>query len=86
MCRACRSSRASLSSAGEVTGLHHNPCAQLDRFRPGLTAAVLGCDVEGQLVRKAGIMAVGVAGDWMRAGNRIAVELPAGPHRRSESV
>jgi MOSC domain-containing protein YiiM len=30
----------------EVTGLR-NPCAQLDRFQPGLMAAVLGRDAQG---------------------------------------
>ena len=32
-----------------VTGLR-NPCAQLDRFRPGLMAATLGRDAQGNLV------------------------------------
>ena len=38
-----------------MTGLR-NPCAQLDRFRPGLMAAVLDRDEKGGLVRKAGVM------------------------------
>src|SRR3954454_10604470 len=45
----------------EVTGLR-NPCAQLDRLVPGLMAAVLDRDVDGALVRKAGIMGVVVTG------------------------
>ena len=57
----------------EITGLR-NPCVQLDRFRPGLMAAVLGRDVEGRLVRKAGIMAVVAAGGWVRPGDPILVE------------
>ena len=69
----------------DVTGLR-NPCAQLNRFRPGLMAAVLGRDAEGRLVRKAGIMAVVVAGGWVRTGDLIAVELPAGPHQGLEPV
>jgi hypothetical protein len=44
----------------EVTGLR-NPCAQLDRFQPGLMAAVLGRDKHGSLIRKAGIMGIVLA-------------------------
>lgn len=77
--------RLGVEAVAEVTGLR-NPCAQLDGFRPGLMAAVLGRDAEGRLVRKAGIMAVVVAGGWVRRGDPILVELPAGPHRRLEPV
>ena len=63
----------------EVTGLR-NPCAQIDRFQPGLLAAVLGRDAEGNLVRKAGIMGIVVVGGEVRPGDPIRVELPAGPH------
>ncbi|HET7234678.1 MAG TPA: MOSC domain-containing protein [Longimicrobium sp.] len=64
----------------EVTGLR-NPCAQLDHFQPGLTAAVLGRDENGALVRKAGIMAVVIAGGEVRPGDPVRVELPPEPHR-----
>jgi len=64
----------------EVTGLR-NPCAQLDRFQPGLTAAVLDRAPDGALIRKAGIMAVVLAGGTVRPGDRVLVALPAGPHR-----
>jgi MOSC domain-containing protein YiiM len=60
----------------EVTGLR-NPCKQLDDFRPGLMAATLGRTADGTLVRKAGVMAVVVAGGLVRAGDRIGVVLPA---------
>src|SRR5271166_3239536 len=49
----------------EVTGLR-NPCAQLDRIRPGLMAATLGREENGNLVRKAGIMGVVLAGGEIR--------------------
>ena len=39
----------------EITGLR-NPCYQLDGLRPGLMAATLDRDAEGNLTRKAGIM------------------------------
>ena len=64
----------------EVTGLR-NPCSQLDAFQPGLTAAVLARDADGNLVRKAGIMAVVAAGGEVRPGDEIRVVLPAGAHR-----
>ncbi len=67
------------SAVVEVTGLR-NPCAQLDRFQPGLMAAVLGRDESGKLIRKAGIMGVVQLGGEVRPGDRIAVELPPTPH------
>jgi MOSC domain-containing protein YiiM len=65
----------------ELTGLR-NPCVQLDRFQPGLMAAVLDRDAEGELVRKAGVMAVVVTSGDVRAGDGIAIELPPEPHLR----
>jgi MOSC domain-containing protein YiiM len=69
----------------EVTGLR-NPCAQLDAFQPGLMAAVLDRDRDGALVRKAGVMAVVLAGGAVRPGDPIAVELPPAPHHKLEPV
>lgn len=63
-----------------VTGLR-NPCRQLDAFRPGLMRAVLDRDADGNLVRKAGIMAVVLTGGEVRVRDPIRAELPAGPHR-----
>src|SRR5882757_5598415 len=40
-----------------VTGLR-NPCHQLNGIRPGLMAATLARDAAGNLVRKAGVMAI----------------------------
>lgn len=68
------------SAVVEVTGLR-NPCVQLDRFQAGLTAACLDRDEDGELVRKAGIMAIVVAGGEVRPGDEIRVEPPPGPHR-----
>jgi MOSC domain-containing protein YiiM len=62
-----------------VTGLR-NPCAQLDGIQQGLMAAVLDRDAAGNLIRKAGIMAVVVAGGLVRPGDTVIVELPPGPH------
>lgn len=69
----------------EVTGLR-NPCAQLDNFQPGLMAATLDRDAQGNLVRKAGIMGIVVAGGEVRPGDAIRVVLPLEPHRRLERV
>lgn len=63
-----------------VTGLR-NPCAQIERFRPGLLAAVLDRAPDGTLIRKAGVMAVVVAGGLIRPGDSIAVDRPAVPYR-----
>lgn len=64
----------------EVTGLR-NPCAQLDKIKPGLMAATLSRDEHGNLVRKAGIMAVVLAGGAVRPGDPIRIEPPPEPHR-----
>ena len=69
----------------EVTGLR-NPCLQLDGIRPGLMALLLGHDADGNLVRKAGIMGIVLAGGVVAAGDAIVVEQPAGPHRPLEPV
>jgi MOSC domain-containing protein YiiM len=69
----------------EVTGLR-NPCIQLDRFQPGLMAAVLGRDEHGALIRKAGVMAIVLTDGEVRPGDPIIVELPPTPHRFLEPV
>lgn len=69
----------------ELTGLR-NPCVQLDRFRPGLMAALLGRDAQGGVVRKAGVMAVVLSGGEVRAGDSVAAAVPPPPHRRLEVV
>ncbi len=77
--------RLGASAVVEVTGLR-NPCQQIEAFRPGLLAAVLGRDAEGRIVRKAGIMGVVREGGVVRPGDRITVELPPPPYRRLERV
>jgi MOSC domain-containing protein YiiM len=69
----------------EITGLR-NPCAQLDRIHPGLMAATLERAQDGSLVRKAGIMAVVLAGGDVRPGDSIRIELPPDAHRRLAPV
>ena len=69
----------------EITGLR-NPCRQLNDFRPGLMAATLDRDTDGNLIRKAGIMAVVVAGGEVTVGDPIEVRLPAPPLRALEPV
>ncbi len=64
----------------EITGLR-NPCIQLDRFRPGLMAAVLDRGPGGELVRKAGVMGVVLAGGEVRPGDAIRIAWPPPPHR-----
>jgi MOSC domain-containing protein YiiM len=60
----------------EVTGLR-NPCSQLESIQPGLMAAVLDKDANGALVRKAGVMAIVLAGGEVIPDDPIEVlELP----------
>ena len=69
----------------EVTGLR-TPCAQLDGIQPGLMAATLDRDADGELVRKAGVMGVVAAGGDVRPGDPIEVELPPEPHVPLQAV
>ena len=62
----------------ELTGLR-NPCLQIDGFEPGLLKQVVGTDAEGRTIRKAGVMAVVIAGGVVKPGDAIAVDIPAGP-------
>ena len=69
----------------EVTGLR-NPCRQLDKLQPGLMAATLARDADGNLVRKAGIMGIVLEGGEVRGGDPIRVELPPPPHQKLAPV
>jgi len=54
---------------------------QLDSVQPGLMAATLERDPHGNLIRKAGIMGVVVAGGVVRPGDAVRVELPTAVFR-----
>lgn len=69
----------------QLTGLR-NPCAQLDRIQKGLMAATLDRDGEGNLIRKAGVMAIVLTGGEVRSGDEIVVELPDEPHQSLQPV
>lgn len=69
----------------EVTGLR-NPCYQIDHFQEGLLKQVVSRNADGTLVRKAGIMGIVAIGGFVRPGDPVGVELPAGPHRPLERV
>jgi MOSC domain-containing protein YiiM len=73
------------SALVEVTGLR-NPCAQLNKIQPGLMAATLDRDSEGNLIRKAGVMTVVLAAGEVKPGDAIEVELPPEPRRKLEPV
>ncbi len=64
----------------EVTGLR-NPCVQLDSFQPGLMAATLDREADGNLIRKTGVMSIVMTEGDVRPGDAIRVEMPAPPHR-----
>lgn len=73
------------SAVVEITGLR-NPCPQLNRFQKGLMDALVDHDEQGNLIRKAGVMGIVLAGGAVRPGDQIRVELPALPHRPLERV
>ncbi len=69
----------------EVTGLR-NPCVQLTDVHPDLLSKLAYRDAEGQLVRRAGIMAIVTVSGDVQSGDPIATELPPLPHRPLERV
>lgn len=62
----------------EVTGLR-NPCGQLNGLAPGLMEATLDRAADGALIRKAGVMAIVIAGGEIRPGDPIVAMFPAEP-------
>ena len=56
----------------EITGLR-NPCSQIENFRQGLLAAVLGRTNDGALIRKAGVMGTVFVGGVVQPGDEIVV-------------
>lgn len=68
----------------EVTGLR-SPCVQIDRFQPGLLAAVRE-RVEGKLIGRTGVMGIVRTGGEIAPGDRIDIELPPLPHSKLEPV
>lgn len=69
----------------EITGLR-NPCAQLNRFMPGLAKVMIDAGPNGEMLRKAGVMGVVLEGGEVRPGDAIKVALPPPPHRPLERV
>jgi MOSC domain-containing protein YiiM len=59
----------------QLTGLR-NPCIQLERHKAGLMAAVLDRTPDGDLIRKAGVMAIVLTGGDVRPGDAILVTVP----------
>ena len=71
--------RLGASAVIELTGLR-NPCFQLDGIAPGLMQAVLEKGPGKTLVRKAGVMAIVIAGGEVGIGDSIAVVHTPDPH------
>ncbi len=63
------------SAVIEVTGVR-NPCNTLDAIDERLLGQVAQKQADGSIIRKAGVMAVVVAGGVVRAGDAIRVEVP----------
>lgn len=69
----------------KITGLR-NPCKQIDSIKTGLMNAVLDKDSEGNLIRKAGIMAIVIKEGEVKVGDEIKIELPSKPFVKLERV
>jgi MOSC domain len=68
----------------EVTGLR-TPCKQIERYQPGLLAAV-SQDASGNVFFKSGIMGIVLNGGVVKAGDAIRVDLPPEPHQKLGKV
>lgn len=68
-----------------LTGLR-SPCVQIDRYAPGLMRRMIGRDERGDVVRRAGVMAVVRTEGVVRPGDPVTVHLPAGAHRALDVV
>jgi MOSC domain-containing protein YiiM len=63
----------------EVSGLR-DPCRQIDGLGDGLMEATLDHDADGNLIRKAGVMSLAIAGGVVHADDEIRAVLPVEPH------
>jgi MOSC domain-containing protein YiiM len=59
----------------EITGLR-NPCNQINGHTPGLMDALIERAVDGNLIRKGGVMAVVRAGGVVSPGDALTLSLP----------
>ena len=80
--RSCNSGSTPWSSSPACA----TPARKSTPSRPGLLKAVIGRDQNGDVVRKAGVMAIVVYGGPVRPGGSIQVCLPTGPHHALERV
>lgn len=69
----------------QITGLR-NPCHQLDDWQKGLLKACLEKDAEGNLIRKAGVMAIVLKGGKVSAKETVRILKPSPPHISLEKV
>ncbi|WP_336406961.1 MOSC domain-containing protein [Gallaecimonas mangrovi] len=74
-----------IGAAIEITGLR-NPCPQIENYQKGLLAAVLGKDDSGNVLRKAGVMAIVKAGGNVNKGDDITLLMPKPPFEKLERV
>jgi len=69
----------------ELTALC-NPCVQINNYQKGLLNAVLDWDEENNIIRKAGVMGIVLAGGTICPRDSIVVDLPTEPHYQLEYV
>ena len=62
-----------------LTGLR-NPCHQIEDFRSGLLKQCLPKDEQGEVQRRAGVMAIVIVGGTVNTSDTIEVALPPLPH------
>ena len=73
------------SAVVQVTGLR-NPCAQINQFQTGLLDHVVEKDTSGQVIRKAGIMGIVLAGGSVKPEDPIFIEYPEKPFIALERI
>jgi MOSC domain-containing protein YiiM len=62
-----------------LTGIR-NPCHQIEDFRSGLLKQCLSKDEQGEVQRRAGVMAIVIVGGTVNTSDTIEVALPPLPH------
>lgn len=77
--------RLGVEAAVVLTGLR-NPCVQIDRLAPGLMQQMITRDEAGNVLRRAGVMAVVLRGGVVHAGDPISFRLPDGAHTPLQPV
>jgi MOSC domain-containing protein YiiM len=69
----------------ELTALR-NPCVQIENFQKGILKEVVSKDVQGNVIRKIGVMGIVLKGGRVTSNDVINIEFPELPHKNLEYI